>query len=130
MAHYTRFEVYIPIVYTITEVDPQTKKKQSRIQALPDGLLLEFVEAATKRFGGITQADPMGPAPFKGWWQKKNQKTIVIDRLTYVFGLVKIHESEKARAFFNEWKEKLELSLQQQQILVMYFPVQTIGDFF
>ena len=130
MAYYTRFEFYIPVVYKITDQDPQTNKKRSRVEALPGELLRQFVEAATKRFGGITQTDPMGPAPFKGWWQKKNQKTVVIDRLTYLFGLVKIYESEEAREFFSEWKHTLESTLQQQEILVVYFPVQTIGDFF
>jgi hypothetical protein len=49
-------------------------------------------------FEGITQANPVGPALFKGWWQKKNRKTIVIGHLTYVFGLAKIHESEEAKS--------------------------------
>jgi hypothetical protein len=81
-------------------------------------------------FEGITQANPVGPALFKGWWQKKNRKTIVIDHLTYVFGLAKIHESEEAKSFFTEWKVKFESSLDQQESLTIYFPVQTIGNSF
>jgi hypothetical protein len=130
MAHYIRFEVFVPVVYKLTSRDSRTGKKETTIHALPEASLLEFVEATRENLEGITQADPMGPAPFKGWWQRKNQKTIVIDRLTYLFCLAKIHESEKAREFFAAWKQKLESSLEQQEILVMYFPVQTIGDFF
>ena len=130
MAYYTRFEIYIPIVYQLTDEDPQTGKRRSEVHALPAELLREFIDATRKRFEGITQANPLGLAPFKGWWQKKNTKTIVIDHLTYVFGLAKIHESDEAKTFFTDWKERLEFSLQQQEILVIYFPVQTIGDFF
>ena len=130
MAYCTRFEIYIPIVYQLTDEDPRTGKRRSEVHALPDELLREFIDATRKRFEGITQANPLGPAPFKGWWQKKNRKTIVIDHLTYVFGLAKIYESHEATRFFTEWKERLESSLQQQEILVIYFPVQTIGDFF
>lgn len=130
MAYYTRFEIYIPVVYRITDEDPQVGKKRSEVHALSDELLREFIDATRKEFEGITQANPVGPAPFKGWWQKKNRKTIVIDHLTYVFGLAKIHESDDATRFFSQWKERFESSLEQQEILVIYFPVQTIGDFF
>ena len=129
MAHYTRFEIYLPVLYRIT-TQSSGGNKVSRVRALPDPLLREFIDAIRRRFEGLTQSDPMGPAPFKGWWQKKNRKTVHIDRLTYVFGLVKLHESEEAIEFFKEWKRRLELSLDQQEILVTYFPVQTIGDFF
>lgn len=128
MAHYVRFEVYLPTSYKVT-TETGTKRKYAT-HALSAELLLEFVSATRKTLEGVTEVNPMGPAPFKGWWQKKNRKTIVIDRLTYVFGLAKDYEAEKALGFFTEWKKNLESSLQQQEILVMYFPVQTIGDFF
>jgi len=129
MAHYIRFEVYIPTTYRVA-TQTEGKKKRYETHALSPSLLLEFVDATRRTLEGITEANPMGPTPFKGWWQKRNRKTIVIDRLTYVFGLAKEHESEKALDFFTEWKAKLETGLAQQEILVMFFPVRTIGDFF
>lgn len=129
MAHYIRFEVYLPTSYKI-ESQTAGARKRYEIHALSPALLLEFLESTRGMLEGITEANPMGPAPFKGWWQKKNRKTILIDRLTYVFGLAKDYEAEKALDFFTAWKEKLELDLSQQEILVLYYPVQTIGDFF
>ncbi len=130
MAQYTRFEIYIPTVYTITQENSRTGAKSRSVHALPDPLLREFIDSTRAQYEGVTQANPLAPALFKGWWQKKSSKTVVIDHLTYLFGLAKIHESDKALEFFTQWKERFEEALEQEYVLVLYFPVQTIGDFF
>ena|SRR5229473_2062988 len=129
MAHYTRFEIYIPVVYKVEKQDPNTGKKRKVVHALKDELVQDFIDATKNKYKGITQANPLAPALFKGWWQSKFNRTAEIDYLTYLFGLIKIHEADEALEFFTEWKQKFESSLVQDEILVIYFPVQTIGDF-
>jgi len=55
---------------------------------------------------------------------------IMTDFLTLLFGLVRVYEAEGAILHFEKWKKKLEEHLEQEVILVIHWPVQTIGDFF
>jgi hypothetical protein len=130
MAQYTRFEIYIPVAYTTTELDPQTGKTRKVVHSLDDELVRGFIEATIKKFDGITQANPLAPAAFKGWWQGKSEGTITVDYLTYLFGLIKVDDSDEARQFFREWQLKFKSATYQLEILLIYYPVQTIVDFF
>lgn len=130
MAQYTRFEIYLPVVYRIYEQVHQSARKRWVVHALRDELLREFIEATKRQYKGVTQANPLAPALFKGWWQSNPKRSVQIDYLTYVFGMVRIDESEEAKSFFTEWKQKFELNTDQELILLVYYPVQTIGDFF
>jgi hypothetical protein len=127
MAQYVRFEIYIPVVYTIRKrgLNGGTPTRH----ALDDALLREFISAAIDRYHGLTQANPLAPALYKGWWRPKPGASIDIDYLTYLFGLVRIDESDEARTFFAEWKERFEASMEQDVILLIFYPVQTVGDF-
>ncbi len=125
MAHYIRFEIYIPVLYT-TKRDGRDEK-----HALDESLLDEFIEDITTRFGGFTQANPLAPTLYEGWWVKDptERPTIIIDHLTYLFGLVAIDQGNKARRLFTDWKNHFEKAMSQDVVLVVYYPVQTIGDF-
>jgi hypothetical protein len=130
MAQYTRFEIYIPVVYTIMEQDARSGQKQPVVHALDDRLLREFIEEAMSEYSGLTQANPLAPALFKGWWRPGEGRNVSVDYLTYLFGLVRIDKSENAKEFFEEWSRKFAAAEQQDVILLIYYPVQTIGDFF
>ena len=129
MAQYVRFEIYIPVVYTVRSKAGNGKFPGQHRHALDDALLRKFINAAINKYHGLTQANPLAPALYKGWWRPKAGASIDIDYLTYLFGLVRINEADEATAFFIEWKERFEKSLEQNIILLIFYPVQTIGDF-
>jgi hypothetical protein len=130
MAQYTRFEIYIPVVYSIREADQYSGTERSVKHSLDSELVQTFIEEMTGRFHGVTQSNPLAPAPYKGWWQSKAGRKIDVDFLTLLFGLARIDESEEAQRLFGRWKAKFESTLHQDVILVLFYPVQTIGDFF
>ena len=130
MAHYTRFEIYLPLTYTKIEVDPNSGEELSSRCSLDEALVREFVEEAVKRYGGLTQVNPLASPAFKGFWRSnKDRRRIEIDFLTYLFGLVRIEDAEKARRFFEKWKREFEKEENQEVVLVVHYPVQTIGVF-
>jgi len=75
MAQYTRFEIYIPVVYTSIETT-ESGDKQPVIHSLDDGLLRLFIEEATAKYHGITQANPLAPPLYKGWWRPNERREI------------------------------------------------------
>jgi hypothetical protein len=130
MAHYTRFEIYLPITYIRLEVDPESGGQLVTHHSLDEKLVRDFIEEAVRKYGGLTQANPLAPPLYKGLWRSKGRNRIEIDFLTYLFGLVQIDESDKARRFFEKWKRDFEREENQELVLVIHYPVQTIGDFF
>jgi|SRR3989338_4821413 len=130
MAQYTRFEIYIPLVYKTLEPDPSTGKERQVVHTLSEEHLRQFVNETSKKYGGITQANPIDPALFKGWWKSEAKGRIEADYLTYLFGLVRIDQSDEAVRFFGKWKQRFESIAHQEVLLIIYHPVQTIGDFF
>jgi len=54
----------------------------------------------------------------------------IIDYLVHVFGLVRIDEGDEAVKFFATWKARIEGVENQKYVLVIFYPVQTVGDFF
>jgi hypothetical protein len=130
MAHYTRFEIYLPITYAKLQADPDSGEQVLIRHSLDETLVGKFIEESVKEYGGMTQGNPVAPPLYKGWWRNNDGKKIEIDFLTYLFGLVRIEESEKAQRFFEKWKKEFEKEENQEIVLVVYYPVQTIGDFF
>ena len=128
MAHYVRFEIYVPVIYTemvsIKDTDEQSQEEEVRKSLDPD-LVWDFINETIDRFGGITQANPVGPVPYRGFWRSTK---IVIDRLTYLFGLVAIDQEDEAVEHFSQWKKSFEESTNQDVVLVFYYPVQVIGN--
>ena len=124
MAQYVRFEIYVPVVYTV-----RSDKEGPVRHALDDELLRDFINSAIDKYHGLTQANPLAPALYKGWWRSRPSAAIDVDYLTYLFGLVRIDESDDAKAFFAQWKQRFEVSTVQDVILLIFYPVQTIGDF-
>jgi hypothetical protein len=129
MAQYTRFEIYVPVVFKMRRADPVTGAEVVLHQSVRSDQLARFVSETITRFGGITQANPLAPAPYKGWW-KSASDPIEIDHLTVLYGLVRIYESDQAADYFAHWKAEFERDLHQSITLVIYYPIQTIGDFF
>jgi hypothetical protein len=129
MAQYVRFEIYLPVIYTVRRRAGNGNKSSQRRHALDDALLREFIAAVIDKYHGFTQANPLAPALYKGWWRPKPGASIDIDFLTYLFGLVRIDESDEARTFFSQWKDRFEATTEQKVILLIFYSVQTIGDF-
>ena len=118
------------MVYTVTDPDPRGGPPRSLKHALDPRVVLQFVNETISRYRGITQANPYAPAPFKGWFQKDPSTPTDIDYLTYLFGLVRIDQSDEAVEYFTAWKQRFEEATEQTIVLVIYYQVQTIGDFF
>ena len=72
MAQYVRFEIYIPVVYTIRKEAENANEPLQLRHALDDELLREFIFAATDKYHGLTQANPLAPALYKGWWRPRS----------------------------------------------------------
>jgi hypothetical protein len=130
MAEYIRFEIYIPVSYKIEEQDTNTGMKRQVTHAFDQETIRQFIAATQQKFRGITQANPVGPSPFKGWWRENQDSPIEVDRLTYCIGLARIDQEEEAIDHFTYWKQKFEQNLSQKVILVTYYTLHVIGDFF
>lgn len=129
MAEYTRFEIYLPVHYTILEITSETGQERERRYALGAAILNPFLQALQRKYHGVTQANPVAPAMYRGYWQEHAGAEVDIDHLTYVFVLVAIDETADAMMFFATWKQRLEQRLNQVVILITYSTVHTIGDF-
>jgi hypothetical protein len=91
--------------------------------------VLRLIRACEQRFGGVTRANPEAPHPYKGSWVDSENQRVFTDRLTWLFVLVKINQIDDARRFFLGWKTRLERGMNQQVILIMFYPVHTVGDY-
>src|SRR5947209_16617779 len=108
MAHYVRFEIYVPVVYITYENDPSTHRLRQVKHAMDDSLVSEFIAETCGKYQGITESNPISAAPYKGWWKEKPDSPASIDYLTYMFGLVRVDESHEAKDFFASWKTRIE----------------------
>ena len=129
MAQYTRFEIYLPVHYTVRTIDRATGVSRQRPYALGTKQIEAFLRACRRRYGGVTRVHPRVPAMYKGWWQPDPHSRVEIDHLTSIFVLVRIDQEDDAIRFFERWRQRLAERLHQQVILVTYYPVQTIGDY-
>jgi hypothetical protein len=117
MANYTRFEIYLPVLF----------EKHGEVQTLTRKRLLKFISEVAAKYEGVTQAHPTGHPQYKGWWRDDQNRPFVIDHLTYLFLLVRVDYEQQAIAFFEAQQKKLQKSLNQAVILVLHYPVQTLG---
>lgn len=122
MASYTRFEIYLPISYK--------SKKDGERHSLPEDLVIQFINETVGRYKGISRANPVAAAPFKGWWKEKEDTPVDIDYVTQLFGLVRTDQTDDATTFFESWRDTFGTEIEQKAILIIYYPVHTIGDFF
>src|SRR6266446_9834394 len=103
MAHYVRFEIYVPLTYTVHERDPRTKLSRDTKHSIDDDLVEAFVDEACGKYRGMTQFSPLSPG-LKGWWKPKPSSAVEVDFLTFLFGLVRIDQFDEATQFFGRWK--------------------------
>ncbi len=129
VSEYVRFEVYIPTYFYTDVLDEQTGEIKRSTNTLDPDLVQAFIEAALARFHGVTESNPAAPSPFRGWWREAGGAELSVDRLIFVFGLVKPAEYIEALQHFNHWKTELERGLHQSVILVTFQSVHAIGDF-
>jgi hypothetical protein len=127
-AEYIRFEIYLPTIYYIKLRDEHTGNTHKIRRALDMKKVDRFITVTRAKYKGITQANPIAPSPYKGWWQARPKAPISIDRLTSLFCLVTLDLEEHAIRHFNRWKVNFETSLDQDVILVQYYPVRLIGN--
>jgi hypothetical protein len=130
MAEYTRFDVYLPVHYRETILDPQSGERRLMLRALNQKLVNQFMRAISNKYGGVTLANPLGPAPYQGWWRPDTVSKIVIDHMTYLFVLVRLDQTNEAIEFFTDWSERIGKRTNQEVILVTHYELHTIGDFF
>ena len=127
MADYIRFEVYIPRVYAADS--DGADRQDAAVYSLDPDLIRAFIEETIDRYGGVMEANPHAPTPYKGWWHSTREDKIVVDSLTYLIILVRIDQADAALDYFSGWKERLEAATHQDVILVTYTPVQVLGGF-
>ena len=127
MADYIRFEVYIPRVYAADNAGEEPL--EATVYSLDPALIRAFIEETIERYGGVMEANPHAPTPYKGWWHSTREDKIVVDSLTYLIILVRIDQADAALDYFGGWKERLEAATHQDVILVTYTPVQVLGGF-
>lgn len=128
-SEYIRFEVYVPTQYRVETTDPSSGQISEEIHALDSTVLRSFLNATMRAYGGVTQSNPVSAAPYKGWWRARPGSPVFIDYLTYVFGLARMDQQDLAISHFDTWKTKLEQTLHQHIILIVFSPVRVIGDF-
>lgn len=116
MAHYLRFEVYVPVEY---------KDSKGEHHSIDRDELRNFANETIQRFRGLTETNPVQAPPFRGWWKSTD---IVVDLLIQMFVLVPQREQDEAVAFFTDWKARLEKQFYQEFILITFSPLQTIGQ--
>lgn len=130
-ALYVRFEIYIPVLFKTKKTDPASKRTYTDRHALDEKMIMRFIHGAKRKYGGATRVNPVSRALFKGWWKpKKADVPVTIDYLTYVFILVPLDEAETAVKYFDTWRARFTKDLGEDVVLVQYFEVNTIGDFF
>ena len=79
MAHYVKFEVYLPTKFK----DSTGSEKNVSDQEIED-----FCEKIRNEFGGYTESNPVSTPPYKGWWVSKD--VIYIDYLLISFYPIQI----------------------------------------
>ena len=127
LAHYHRFEVYLPLRYRVSERDPATDAVIERSVETNPATLARFQAEAVDLFGGATNAHPSGPPPFLGMWSDEKSQ-IAVDDVTYLFVLVPAARFQDALDFFETWRRAFLEELNQDAILVMHWPVETLGE--
>ena len=127
MTDYIRFEIYVPRIFEAAATEGGAS--DTAVYNLDPDLIQAFIDETINKYGGVMQANPHAPTPYKGWWRSTRDNKIVVDSLTYLLVLVRIDKSDDAIEFFTSWKSKLEAATNQDIILVTYYPLQVLGGF-
>lgn len=129
MASYTRFELYLPLIYrTRTPAQSPGSPSQEQRHALEHRDVRRFLLETRRRFRGVTQANPTAPAMYKGWWQPEEVlKTVEVDHLTMFFVLAPLDRSDEAIAFLRRWKKTFEKNLHQDIVLIVHYDIHVLG---
>ncbi|MBI5044253.1 MAG: hypothetical protein HZC10_10600 [Nitrospirae bacterium] len=117
MAHYVKFEVYLP-----TKFWDSTGLEKT----ISDSEIDDFCEDILKKFKGYTESNPVSAPPYKGYWASKG--VTYEDYPIFIFTLVKLEHESNAKKFFKEWKQKLEGRLNQELLLISFYPIQILGE--
>jgi hypothetical protein len=114
MAHYIRYEIYLPTRY---------RDASGNLVSVEMSGVKDLLDSIAQKYGGFTQSNPISAPPFRGFWEGET------DEINLIMVLVPSSELDTSLAEFTSWKEELESKYNQQFILVMYSPIQTIGEF-
>jgi hypothetical protein len=101
-----------------------------RTYGISSELMANFLNETLAKYNGTTQATPGTVPLYEGIWRKTKEANVSIDNLTYLFGIIQISELKEATEYFTDWKKKLQGNSPQDLVLIIYFPVKTIGDLF
>ncbi|HEU5115976.1 MAG TPA: hypothetical protein VFT74_04800, partial [Isosphaeraceae bacterium] len=115
MAHYNRFEIYLPVRYRILRTDSVTGEQSESVRSLNSDQVDRFLREAVHHFGGATRAHPMGHPPYHGMWAD-NEQEIVVDDITYLFVLVSADQFQDAITFFDGWRREFATGLNQDVV--------------
>lgn len=113
MAHYIRYEIYIPTRY---------RDANGNLISIETEDTTDFLESIAQKYGGFTQSNPVSAPPLRGFWEGETEE------MNFVMVLVPSSLFDTSLAEFTSWKEELEDRYNQKFILVMYNPVQIIGE--
>ena len=96
MAHYIKYEIFLPIDYT-----DQTTDKRCTLDRLS---LRRFLVQTIQRYGGLTETNPVAAPPFKGYYLSRGR--IETDRLITFMVLVPAEREEESLIYFTRWKAR------------------------
>jgi hypothetical protein len=117
MAHYIRYEIYLPVRY---------KDEAGNLHSIEAKDYWNFFEEVRRKYGGYTQSNPTGFPLYRGYWE--SGEAIEVDELIYFMVLVRYSDLDSSLEDFTQWKSALEERYRQKLILVTYYPVQIIGE--
>lgn len=118
MAHYIRYEIFLPVEY----IDKQTNERRP----IDPATIREFAAEVVQRYGGYTEVNPTAAPPYRGYYL--SQENIAVDLLMTLIVLVPASQDEESLDYFTQWKHRFEEEYNQEVVLIIYSPIQTIGE--
>jgi hypothetical protein len=109
-----KFELYLPAEY----IDRKTGKKR----ALSSKSIEDMCNELRETYGGYTEANLIGPPPYRGYWQGK------IDYSYFINVIVPIEKGDDCTERLARWKQRLEKRLNQRFVLITIQQISTIGS--
>lgn len=113
MAHYIRYEIYIPTRY---------QDSKGKLISIETKDITGLLKAIAQKYSGFTQSNPVSAPPLRGFWEGETEE------MNFVMVLVPSSSFDTSLAEFTGWKEELEGRYNQKFILVMYNPIQIVGE--
>jgi hypothetical protein len=118
VAHYIRYEIFLPVEYT----DRQTNERRS----VDRSTLRAFTAEVVQKYGGYTEANPTAAPPYRGYYL--SQENIAVDLLITLVVLVPASQDEESLDYFTQWKQRFESEYNHEVVLITYYPIQIIGE--